>query len=241
MANIVVVDNKTHRDVRVLCQPKLCPQDGLGYIQVFLSELDSVHKEYPVFIKKNSDTGEFLLVALLSLDPDKNINLKNGRWDSKYIPMMARRGPFIIGRSGDSLNLCVDMEDARVDGEGERLFSQDGKPSGLANKAARLLSLIHHGYQQSEKFFKMLDAESLIESLTVEAFQGNRGANLKGLYSINPRKLRQLSRCSLERLNSAGFLQYAYFIASSASNIGLLFNHNNSPEKVWVSIEGNVS
>ncbi|BBM02613.1 SapC family protein [Microbulbifer sp. GL-2] len=241
MASIVVVDNERHRDIRVLCQPKLCPQDGLGYIQVFPSELDSVHKEYPVFIKKNHDTGEFLLVALLSLDPDKNINLKNGRWDSKYIPMMARRGPFIIGRSGDSLNLCVDLEDRRVGREGERLFSQDGEPLELANKAARLLSFIHQGYQENENFFKVLDAESLIESLAVESFQGVSGSSLKGLYSINPNKLRKLSGCSLERLNSAGFLQRAYFLASSATNIGSLFNNTNCSEKVWVATEEKIS
>jgi len=241
MANIVVVDNKRHRDIRVLCQPKLRPQDGLGYIQVFLSELDSVHKEYPVFIKKNHDTGELLLVALLSLGPDKNVNLKNGRWYSKYIPMMARRGPFMIGRSGDSLNLCVDLDDCRVGREGERLFSQDGEPLELANKAARLLSLIHQGHQQSENFFKVLDDESLIESLAVESFQGISGSNLKGLYSINPNKLRKLSGFSLERLNSTGFLQYAYFLASSTSNIGSFFNHKNCSEKVWATTEEKVS
>ncbi|MFA0813347.1 SapC family protein [Microbulbifer epialgicus] len=235
MASITVVDNKRHRDIRVFCEPKLSPQDGLGYVQVFPSELDAAHKEYPIFLKKNSVTGRFFLAALLSSDLHKNDFLIEGKWYSRYVPLVVRRGPFIIGRSGEVLNLCLDLDDDRVSSDGERLFDQNGEPTAMANKAISVLSLIHRGYQQSEELIEALTAESLIEPITIKPTHGVGGANLKGLYSINPQRLRELHGETLERLNSSSFLQSAYLLASSSSNVGFFFNKNNIFEKMWIS------
>ncbi|WP_299945021.1 SapC family protein [uncultured Microbulbifer sp.] len=223
MTNIVILDSKRNRDIKVAFEPRLTPQDGLGHIQVFPSELEAAHKEFPVFFKKHSGTGQFFLVAILSLQENGNIFSSDGSWDSRYIPLMSRRGPCMIGRNDGSLSLCVDLNDARVGEQGQRLFDEQGFTTETAKEVARILSVIHQGKIQSDHLMDALNAESLIEPISVAYPKGAPLCNLQGLYSINPRKLQDLQPAPLQQLNRSGALRSAYLLASSAANLDKLW------------------
>ena len=222
MSNFEVLDNVQHRDLQVAQDLRLNPQDGLGYVQVFPSELDAAHKEYPVFFRKNSDTGKFFLVALLADAFTSNAYLKDSKWTANYIPLMVRRGPFLMARVGNELSLCLNLADERVNKPGERLFDDSGTLTPYAESISKLFSAIHQGHEQADLLVTALSEHGLIEALEINDKSPSSDGNLSGLYSVNPKKLRQLTGDALAHLNGTGLLQLAYFIASSSANIRLL-------------------
>ena len=221
MANIVVLDNVSHRQLTVKEDYLLQAQDGLGSIPIFPAELDAAHKEFSIFIRKHSDTGQFFLSALLAPDENDNVYFDHGRWRSRYIPLMARRGPFLMAKANDddAINMCIDLDDKRVHADGERLFDEHGKPGALTERTAAILNLIHQGHQQTTVLLNALTALNLIEPININTtLSGDSGAMFSGLYSINADKLKRHDT-AITALNAAGYLQHAYFIASSASNV----------------------
>lgn len=228
MANVVLLDGVTHRGLTVKLSDQLKFQDGLGSIVLFPSELDAAHKEFPIFIRKHTETGQFFLCALLSHRSSENQFYADQKWQSRYVPLMARRGPFLMTKSTQDqpLKMCVDLDDPRVTSQGERLFDDQGKPTAFTETAASILNEIHVGHQATQQLFAALSAHELIESIAINGPAALQPADmLNGLYSVNAKKLKQLSGSALEQLNASRHLQLGYFIASSTSNLAQLLNN----------------
>lgn len=241
MANPVILDSATHRTLAVSTAEHFTSQDGLGSMVIFPSELDAAHKEFPIFIRKHSATGQFFLCALLSCYSTENLFYHHHTWLSRYVPLMARRGPFLMTSSDNSAapKMCVDLEDARVTSHVtvntnatlERVFDDQGKPTDFAANMASILHAIHEGHRATPPLLTALAEQRLIEAVTINVPEQRGSCDmLQGLYAINAEKLKHLSGDALGHLNRQGYLQSAYFISSSAANLApLLANEMHRP------------
>jgi len=70
----------------------------------------------------------------------------DGKWDARYIPAFVRRYPLCSRRAmtGRRFNLCIDEQFAGFngDGRGERLFTDDGKPTTYVENILKFLQSI---------------------------------------------------------------------------------------------------
>ncbi len=219
MANVTVLDGNQHRLLRVRTGMRLQPYDGLGLLTVVPAELDAAHKEFPLFARKDPDTGRFFLCAVLGVQADQNQFLDaSGGWRTRYVPVFARRGPFLMHAGSDGVRLCVDLDDPRVGGDGERLYDDAGQPSAFARQVASTMRMIHDGEQQTASLTQALTQYQLLEPIQI----AHPGELLRGLYAINPDRLKALDAAALATLNQAGHLQSAYFLASAVANLAVL-------------------
>ncbi len=220
MNHVAVLDGQAHKNLRVIPNYSFSPFDGLGSITLFPAELDAAHKEFPIFIRKNAHSGQFYLSALLSSRSDANHFSDGRRWLSTYVPLMARRGPFLMSkRDEDTIHLCINLHDNRINDNGEPLFDGAGQPTQLTQHIASLLKQIHVGHQHSNELMQQLAAQHLIEPLTINGADIDQHDMLTGLYAVNADKLKQLPADTLLSLNKQDHLQAAYFIASSITNL----------------------
>ncbi len=219
MANVTVLDGNRHRALRVRNGLRLQAYDGLGSLPIVPAELDAAHKEFPLFARKHPDTGRFLLCAIVGSQPDRNEFLsERGDWRTRYVPLYARRGPFLMHADDSGVRLCVDLDDPRVGGDGERLYDDAGQPAAYARQIASIMRTIHDGEQQTLELTSALAAQQLLEPIQI----AHPGELLRGLYSVNPDRLKALDAAALTALNAAGHLQAAYFLASSVGNLSAL-------------------
>jgi len=237
MTNHVLLDNVTHRHLRV----NKVYRKGHGYdVQVaraFPVEFARLQAEYPLFFTRTADSGHFEAVAVFGFSEHENLYLGDGRWRARYIPLSIERQPFLIGFQTQEENgfplkkpvVHVDLDHPCVnDSIGEAAFLAHGGESPYLERVNSILLTIHQGHEQSQAFSRLLVGLDLVESLRLEVeFKDGSKHALKGLYTINEDKLRKLNPGSLETLHRQGHLQNIYMMLASLPNVATLVERRN--------------
>lgn len=235
MAKHVMLNNVAHHDLRVITRHDAALGDNVGTVLTFPTEYGDVQREYPIFFRKDSQTGEFQSIALLGFQQDENLFLQDdGTWQATYIPGIVARGPFLIGFQNQDVAgelrrepvIHVDLDDPRVSRtEGEPVFLPQGGNTRYLERIGTVLQGIHQGLAIGKAMFEAFTAYHLIEPVNVEIkFSAEEQFNLRGLYTVGEEKLRALDGDALFKLNSTGFLQGAFLVIASLNNVKKLID-----------------
>lgn len=230
--NVCLLNDVDHRHVTVSEKMLYKPGDGLGSVMVQVSELQALHHEYPLFIKKDPVDGHFFLSALVGLMADEN--LLSEHCDTQ--PLMLRRGPFLIGfhasNSADDAEpvAYIDMADSRVNASnGQRLFDDAGAATPFMGAIVERLNSIHQGQSQTQAFVGVLADMELIEPVSLDiCLDSGQRIVLKDLYTVGTQTLSELSEQKLCQLHSAGWLPALYALAFSLANVRRLITLKNA-------------
>jgi hypothetical protein len=233
----VLLDNVTHKDLRVIRDYAKVPGYDVNVARVFPSEFIQLQTEYPLFFIRNREEGGFEPVALLGFGDRENLFLDDNGWDAGYVPLSIERQPFLVGFQEQVVDgvpteapvVHIDLDHPAVsDTEGERVFLPHGGESPLLERISSILMTIHQGHAAAKSLSGMLVGLELIESLTlgVELKDGSK-ESLKGLYTINEDKLQALNASALEALHSKGHLRDVYMMLASLPNVSRLIDRKN--------------
>ena len=229
MARYELLNNVTHKDLRVAT--RFGPEfgDDIGMLPAFPSEYAELQREYPIFFRKDRDSGQWQSVALLGFEQRENLFLQAGRWNASYLPGAAAKGPFLIGFQEQHINgelrqepvMHVDLDHPRVkDGEGEPVFLPQGGNSPYLDHVAGVLRGIRDGVAFGTAMFQAFDEMGLIQPINLDVQLDERHRiNVGGLHSIDREKLAALDGPSLARLNAAGYLEGAFLVLASLHNM----------------------
>jgi hypothetical protein len=237
MANRVLLDNVTHKDLRVRTGYSAEFGDNLNNVLVFPTEFAFIQREYPILFQR-TESGELQAVALLGLDKDENLFLDAGGWNARYVPAVQQRGPFLIGFHGQDPGdpakgrepmIHVDLDHPRVsDTEGEPVFLQHGGNSPYLEHVSRILQVINDGTRLARPMFSAFEDADLIEELEIEIeLDDTLKYKVPGFLTIGRERLAALDGATLEKLNQAGFLQFAMLVVTSLGNISWLIELKN--------------
>jgi hypothetical protein len=230
MPNFALLNNVDHKNLRIIRDYSSQYGDSEMSVVTFPQEFRAIQNEYPIFFKKNTETGKFIPVALTGLRQNENIFLSEKGWDAQYIPASVKRRPFLIGIqpstpddvSGQSSKMVyVDMDSPRIsESQGDTVFLSHGGYSPYLENIVDLLDYIQYGAELNEQFTDTLLAHELLEivSLEITLKNGERN-NLAGLYTINEDKLNTLVGSVVAELHNKGFLEYVYMVLASHSNM----------------------
>lgn len=237
MAKHALLDNVTHKDLKVSTDYKKGGGYDVNVARVFPSELRQLQAEYPLFFIKNSDTGHFDTIALLGFLDDENLYLTDRGWDAAFLPLTIERQPFLIGLQEQDVDgvptevpvVHIDLDHPSANTEdGERVFLAHGGESPYLERMSSVLMTIHRGHDASQAFSKLLVGLELIESLAVdiELDDGSR-QGVSGLYTINEEKLVGLNASALESMHKQGYLEHVYMMLASMANLARLIARKN--------------
>lgn len=224
-----LLNNVAHKDLRVLNRYGAEFGDASASVLTFPTEYADVQREYPIFFRKDSASGEYQSLALLGFEKGENLFLHDGAWKASYIPGIVARGPFLIGFQEQQIDgelrkepvIHVDLDHPRVSmSEGTPVFLPGGGNSPYLDHVATVLRGIRDGLDVSKAMFAAFTALELIEPVNLEIKLSEQEAySLAGLHTIDQQKLRSLDAESLFRLNQSGFLQAAYLVLASVTNV----------------------
>ena len=234
--NFVLLNNVEHQNLKVITDHGARYGDDVHLAQTFPLEFRQVQSCYPIFLRKDSGTGEFTLVALFGFKERENLFLRESGWDASYIPLMIRRHPFVIGLQaveggGDEKRSVVslDMNSPRVsETEGEALFLEHGGVSDFLTNATEMLETIRLADEMSRTFVAALVEHDLIESVTMQV-ELNDGSQheLLGYYTINEEKLHNLDDAALGKLHRDRFIESIYMMLASMTSFRTLVEKKN--------------
>ncbi|MCP8898149.1 SapC family protein [Gilvimarinus xylanilyticus] len=245
MQKIESLNNITHENLAV--NPEFSAELGDNAVSTvtFITEFSEVQKEYPILCRKDPETGEYQAVVLFGFQKDENLFLveadpssqKYVGWRAEYIPAAVARGPFSIGVQGDADGsseapkpvVHIDMAHPKASCDrGRALFLENGGHSPYLNYITNVLDTINEGMHLTKHMFNTLNKYELIEPVNLDIeFIDKSKLTINQFETINTEKLSQLSGEALAELNKSGFLQAAYYMATSMSNIRKLIDWKN--------------
>jgi hypothetical protein len=189
-------------------------------------EFREAASEYPIVFAGNQES--VLPAVILGLREDENLYLSSeGKWDARYIPAFVRRYPFVFAKSddGERFNLCIDEQFSGFngDGRGERLFTDDGKPSPYVENILKFLQEYQVQFLRTERFCKKLLELDLLEPMQAQV-ELNSGArySLSGFTAVSREKLRELPGDKLAELAKTDELELIYLHLHSMRNFSAL-------------------
>jgi hypothetical protein len=229
MARYELLNNVAHKDLRVITRFGHEFGDAVGMVPAFPSEYAELQREYPIFFRKDRDSGQWQSVALLGFEQHENLFLRDGRWNAAYLPGTAAKGPFLIGFQEQLIDgelreepvIHVDLDHPRVSfSEGEAVFLPHGGNSPYLQHIADVLHGIRNGAEFGMAMFAAFDSMGLIQpvNLDVQLDEKHR-VTVSGLHGIDRERLAVLDAESLLRLNQAGYLEGAYLVLASLHNV----------------------
>jgi hypothetical protein len=237
MAKHVLLDNVSHKNLRV----RTGYRPGCGYdanvARVFPSEFCELQREYPLFFVKDSASGHFESFALLGFAEGENLYLDANGWDASYVPLTVQRQPFLVGFQAQQVDgvptqvpvVHIDLDHPSVvEAEGEPVFLPHGGLSPYLETIESILGTIHHGHEASRVLSQVLVGLELIEPVKLEIrFDDGTSASLAGLYKIDEDTLRNLSANALETLHRQNYLRDIYLMLASLQNMPRLIERKN--------------
>jgi len=237
MPNHVLLDNVSHKDLRV--NRTFRPGHGydLSLVRVFPSELLVLQSEYPLFLIKNQETGHFEPVALFGFSEQENLYLSDGQWDASYIPHSVDRQPLLIGFQEHVIEgtpaqvpvVHIDLDHPSVSqSDGLPLFLPHGGESEWLERMTSVLMAIHEGHKAIQPLSQTLVGMELIESVSLNIkFKDGASQVLKGLYTIDETRLAGLNDSALGALHRKGYLHHIYMLLASQPNLEKLIERKN--------------
>jgi hypothetical protein len=238
MSSHQVLNNIQHKDTKIINQYGAKFGDNIGTVISFPFEFMALHKEYPIFFRKDDTNGSFQAVAMLGFMQDRNLFLgKDDEWRANYTPAAIARGPFFIGFQNQSADngpsnapvIHIDMSHPKVnDKEGQAVFLEHGGNSPYLEDISKLLGYMMDGLEECNLMISNFDKLGLIEPIELQVASGeNQVHKLHGNYTISQDALANLSAENLKALQNSGFLHHAYMMIASLSNIQKLVNWQN--------------
>ena len=233
----VVLNNVDHKDLRIDARHRARYGDSVNRATAFTTEFVELHKEYPILLHRDPESGGFAAHVILGFDRDENLFLGEDEWLGNYVPAILARGPFMIGlqqqeTGGDAHNeliIHIDMDNPRVGADdGQAVFLPHGGDSPYLEKIMRTLRVIHQGAFLDKIFFSSMESMDLLEPVSIEITLSNiEQVNFHNYYTINEKRLSDLDGASLEKLNKQGVLGLAFFVLSSLGNFHRLIALKN--------------
>lgn len=226
--NPALLDNVTHRHLRIRTERSAALGDARQSALALPAEFRQLQAHFPIVFQLVDGDAGFQPVALFGLEEGQNLFLTDTGWDAPVVPMALQRDPFMIGRSGDTLKLHVDMDSPRIvrpeDGElGTAVFMPHGGHSDYLDHVINLLEHLHAQAQRLPAFIEALTRHQLLEPfvIDIETADGTQG-RLSGLFTIHEERLAALPGEALEALAREGHLLPIYMQLASLAQLPVL-------------------
>ncbi len=235
MTRPVALDNVAHHDLKVALRHGATFGDAVNQLPLFPSEFEDAQRDFPILFRRAEAEG-LQAVALLGLDRDENLFLDGDRWTSRHVPLIAQRGPFLIGLPGDGAapesgaTVQVDLDDPRVGAaDGEPLFLPHGGNSRYLDHVGRVLGAIYAGMERGPAMVAAFEAQGLLEPVALELMLDDETRYvIRDYLRVSPERLAALNAGALDALNRGGHLGPAFLLAASIGNFQRLIERKNA-------------
>lgn len=195
---------------------------GINAVPLMAVEFLRAATEYAIVFTAAGD--DVMPAVVLGVRGDQNLYLSpDAQWQAKYVPAFIRRYPFVFSTSTDgaTLTLCIDESYPGLnrDSRGQRLFTDDSKPSAYTEQVLKFLQEFQASFQRTRAFGKRIKELGLLEPMQAQVTtpKGEK-LSLGGFLAISRDKLRALDGEALASLAKTDELELLYLHLYSMRN-----------------------
>lgn len=230
--NYVPLDKDKHSALKVNMQHDFLFAKQTHMASATLREFAQIASCMPIAFIKDQQSGKFHSIAMLGLEQGKNMYFHEDKWQAHVMPMNIQRFPFDVRPDGDKLGVYIDENSDLVGDKGEPLFTEEGEPSDYLKNRQQLLGEITNSEMATQRFIKEITELNLFDplQLTVQYANGEQ-RNVTGVYSINEKRVNELSDEKTLELKKSGYLGAIYTVMISLAQINRLVQLSANSDK----------
>jgi len=235
MAEPVELHNQTHAKLRVNKDSAIEVAASQHLINIRALEVGKAVSCFPVFITKITDSPEWAISAVTSLEMNANLFVRDAQWQASYTPNGMQVFPFFLMRAEnheDELSVAIDEDNpAFSEHEGEEIFDDKGQISLYMSRISKMLQEDVKNSIDTRYFTEHLEKLGLIKAMDLKVhYENGTVNNLKGLSTIDEEKFNLLDAEALKGLQDKGYLGIMYALLISIYQLnGLILRHNQTP------------
>jgi hypothetical protein len=222
----VPVSSLHHANASVEVSARYGFSKKVNSVPLMAVEFSFAAPEYAIVFAGSADT--LMPAVILGMRDKENLFLdEGGAWQAKYVPAFVRRYPFVFSASddGQTFNLCIDQAFSgfNAEGRGERLFNDEGKPTGFTNNVLTFVQEYQRQFELTKAFCDKLKDLDLLEPMQaqVSLATGER-TSLTGFMAVERRKLKALTGEKLAELVKTDELELLYLHLFSMRNFSAM-------------------
>jgi hypothetical protein len=192
MPEWIALSPSQHADQRYLTRDGYNFAAPLSVASIVLAELHKLLPHYViVFLKEGEHYQPMVLLGV----GEKNLYVApNGKWLGNYVPASVRSYPFILANDEQGGKVFAIDAEHLSEREGDALFDDDEKLTGMAAKTFEFLNQYEHNRHATQQTADALDQAGVVEPwpLSIERNEGQEPLKVNGLYRINEQALNSL-------------------------------------------------
>lgn len=224
-SEIAQLNSTQHKDVKLVMNRDFSHIATHHVAPVIAQEIANLSSDLPVAFIKNSQSGQFLCVAVLGFKEEENLLVKDGQWTGPVVPAGYSHHPLSLiplPEDKTQYTLTIDMASPAISDEGDALFDDEGKPTEYLETRRKSLETYYAYALATEEFTKTLVEMDLLEEKPFAFQVGEEKRNINGLFVINEEKFNGLSDEQFIDLRKKGFLAPIYAHMLSLAQISRL-------------------
>lgn len=188
---LVQLTRKDHAGLRLDPARALAAAATVHLVPLVAGEIRKVASQFPVFLAKDGETGQFYPAALLGLEPQENLFWDGSRFDADHVPLNLLRLPFFVGSGALEGAVCIDEDSPAIVPDGPvGIVEADGSDSSYLQSIQAILGELVAGQAATAALVDRITEHGLITEVKLDvAFHNGSAATLEGLYGIDERAL----------------------------------------------------
>ena len=189
--NLVQLTRKDHAGLRLDPARALSAAANVHLVPLVAGEIRKVASQFPVFLAKDAETGQFYPAALLGLEPQENLFWDGTTFDADHVPLNLLRLPFFVGSGDLEGAVCIDETSAAIVPDGPvGIVEADGSDSAYLQSVQAILGQLVAEQAATAALVDRVTEHRLLTEVKLDvAFHDGGAATLSGLYGIDERAL----------------------------------------------------
>lgn len=229
-ANPVAVTPEQHKNLKVRRDTGFAYAAKTHVVPIVLNEFADVASNCPIIFVKGEIEGQLRVAAMLGIEVEKNLFVKDNDWLGTHIPMNLGRVPFsFVPLDDKALGAAIDTNSEMVsETEGEALFTEAGEPTDYFKQVNSFLSSLFQGELATQKFVEAVEKHDLLREFKLQ-MTGEDGARkeLVGLFAPSAKRVQALSDEAILELHKEGHLAAVHIAIQSMSQVRRLVRLQN--------------
>jgi len=233
MSKVTPLNNEVHSQTKVKTSSDYSRFKSQHLIPIVAQDFSAIATEFPIVFVKNSETGQFLPVAMMGIKNGINLYCQNSNWPAAVAPLGFSNAPLsLVKKAADSdeVIVCIDEESSLVTTDsGEALFNGQGGQTDYLKQRSQALLKVAEFTQQIQVISQFFAQKNLLVSrqLTVKLENEDEPFTINGVYLIDEKALNELPSDEFEQLRKQGLLPLIYAHLTSLQQITrLTIKHN---------------
>lgn len=237
MARPTLLNPAVHGNLRLRKEPDFTAFSTMHLVPVVFHEFYGLATEFPLVFVRNTETGDFVPVAMMGLSKGVNLYCQTQDWPLAFIPTSFTLAPFSVHRlEGNKDEAVIGIDETSPllgEVEGEALYNAAGEQTDYLKKRIDHVVNVTRQTLQTVTLCQWLAENNLFRTRPLAFQLGERAPRyeIEGVYAIDEEALEKAGDDTFLELRRRGLMPLIYAHLTSVHQFDRLLRRQSEADR----------